>query len=131
MSTKKRILIVEDEPEIANLIRMHMDRNGFAADMVHSGKAGIVEIEQNMPDCVLLDLMLPDLDGLEVCRRLRRAPKTENLPIIIVSAKGEEADVVAERQASCRKCDLPPGTACSSPPRAEATTAPSPYQFHT
>lgn len=95
MSTKKRILIVEDEPEIANLIRMHMDRNGFAADMVHSGKAGIVEIEQNMPDCVLLDLMLPDLDGLEVCRRLRRAPKTENLPIIIVSAKGEEADVVA------------------------------------
>ncbi len=48
MSTKKRILIVEDEPEIANLIRMHMDRNGFAADMVHSGKAGIVEIEQNI-----------------------------------------------------------------------------------
>ena len=63
MDLKQKILIVEDEPEIAELIRMHMDRNGFQTSIVHSGKAGIDEIARSMPDCVLLDLMLPDLDG--------------------------------------------------------------------
>ncbi|MEO1597622.1 MAG: response regulator, partial [Planctomycetota bacterium] len=91
---KQKILVVEDEPEIAELIRMHMDRNGFQTTVVHSGKAGIDEIARSMPDCVLLDLMLPDLDGLEVCRRLRRHEETEKLPVIMVTAKGEESDVV-------------------------------------
>ena len=94
MDMKQKILIVEDEPEIAELIRMHMDRNGFQTTVVHSGKAGIDEIARSMPDCVLLDLMLPDLDGLEVCRRLRRHEETEKLPVIMVTAKGEESDVV-------------------------------------
>ena len=94
MDMKQKILIVEDEPEIAELIRMHMDRNGFQTTVVHSGKAGIDEITRSMPDCVLLDLMLPDLDGLEVCRRLRRHEETEKLPVIMVTAKGEESDVV-------------------------------------
>ena len=94
MDMKQKILIVEDEPEIAELIRMHMDRNGFQTVVVHSGKAGIDEIQRSMPDCVLLDLMLPDLDGLEVCRRLRRNAETEKLPVIMVTAKGEESDVV-------------------------------------
>ena len=94
MDMKQKILIVEDEPEIAELIRMHMDRHGFQTTVVHSGKAGIDEIARNMPDCVLLDLMLPDLDGLEVCRRLRRHEETEKLPVIMVTAKGEESDVV-------------------------------------
>ena len=88
MDMKQKILIVEDEPEIAELIRMHMDRNGFQTTVVHSGKAGIDEIARSMPDCVLLDLMLPDLDGLEVCRRLRRHEETEKLPVIMVTAKG-------------------------------------------
>lgn len=94
MDMKQKILIVEDEPEIAELIRMHMDRNGFITTVVHSGKAGMDEIAQRRPDCVLLDLMLPDLDGLEVCRRLRRNEETEKLPVIMVTAKGEESDVV-------------------------------------
>ncbi|MEE2660388.1 MAG: response regulator, partial [Planctomycetota bacterium] len=94
MDMKQKILVVEDEPEIAELIRMHMDRNGFQTTVVHSGKAGIDEIARSMPDCVLLDLMLPDLDGLEVCRRLRRHEETEKLPVIMVTAKGEESDVV-------------------------------------
>ena len=90
MDMKQKILVVEDEPEIAELIRMHMDRNGFQTTVVHSGKAGIDEIARSMPDCVLLDLMLPDLDGLEVCRRLRRHEETEKLPVIMVTAKGED-----------------------------------------
>ncbi len=89
------ILIVEDEADIADLIKLHLEREGFSARIVRSGRAAVEAIERGQPDLVVLDLMLPDLDGLEVCRRLRYRPETRRLPIIIVSAKGEEADIVA------------------------------------
>ncbi len=89
------ILIVEDEAEIAELIRHHVEREGFTARAVHSGKVAMETIERDPPDLVVLDLMLPDLDGLEVCRRLRYQSQTRGLPILIVSAKGEESDIVA------------------------------------
>lgn len=93
--SRPRILIVEDEVEIAELIRFHVDREGFEGRVVDSGRTALDEIEREHPDVVLLDLMLPDLDGLEVCRRLKRKEQTRDLPILIVSAKGEEADIVA------------------------------------
>jgi two-component system, OmpR family, alkaline phosphatase synthesis response regulator PhoP len=89
------ILIVEDEPEIADLIRFHTGREGFEAKAVHSGRIALDVISRDPPMLVVLDLMLPDLDGLEVCRRLKWNTETRHIPVLIVSAKGEEADVVA------------------------------------
>lgn len=89
------VLIVEDEPEIADLIRFHAERDGFDARVARSGREALEAVADRTPDVVSLDIMLPDLDGLEVCRRLKRNPSTAGLPIVIVSAKGEEAEVVA------------------------------------
>lgn len=89
------ILIVEDEVEIAELMRFHVEREGFESKTVHSGRIALQLIEAEQPDLILLDLMLPDLDGLEVCRRLKYKAETRNIPILIVSAKGDESDIVA------------------------------------
>jgi len=88
------ILIVEDEPDIGELIRFHVDREGLATKVIQSGQAAWEEISTHPPRLVILDLMLPDLDGLEICRRMRRAEETRGVPILIVSAKGEESDIV-------------------------------------
>lgn len=88
------ILIVEDEPEIAELISFHVQREGFEAKTVHSGKIAMSVIARDPPMLVVLDLMLPDLDGLEVCRRLKWEQATRHIPVLIVSAKGEESDIV-------------------------------------
>lgn len=93
--SRMKMLVVEDEPEIAELLRFHLAREGFDVTIVQSGRAALRRIETDTPDLVLLDLMLPDLDGLEVCRRLKQRAETRHLPILIVSAKGEEADIVA------------------------------------
>ncbi len=89
------ILIVEDEPDIAELIRFHVTREGYNANVVLSGKTALVKIREEIPRLVILDLMLPDLDGLEVCRRMKWEDSTRTIPILIVSAKGEESDIVA------------------------------------
>ncbi len=92
---RMQILIVEDELEIAELVRFHVEREGFAGRIVQSGRLALQAVELQRPDLILLDLMLPDLDGLEVCRRLKYKPETRTIPILIVSAKGDEADIVA------------------------------------
>jgi two-component system phosphate regulon response regulator PhoB len=88
------VLIVEDEPDIAELMRFHAEREGCRAQVVHSGRVALDAIRRQPPDVVVLDLMLPDLDGLELCRRLKWDQETRAIPILIVSARGEEADVV-------------------------------------
>ena len=92
--SKPMILIVEDELEIAELIRFHLEREGFETRIVQSGKVALAAAETHRPALILLDLMLPDLDGLEVCRRLKRKNEVRDIPILIVSAKGEEVDIV-------------------------------------
>ena len=92
---KAQVLIVEDEPEIAELIEFHAERAGLRARKVHSGRIALEVIKREKPDLIVLDLMLPDLDGLEVCRRLKQSEETRNIPIVMVTAKGEEADIVA------------------------------------
>lgn len=89
-----QVLIVEDEPDIAELIRFHVSREGYDARAVGSGRLALEEIARRPPALVILDLMLPDLDGLEVCRQLKWKDDTRHLPILIVSAKGEESDIV-------------------------------------
>jgi two-component system alkaline phosphatase synthesis response regulator PhoP len=88
------VLVVEDEQDISELIRYNLDREGFSVVETASGEEGIEAARKNRPDLVLLDLMLPGVDGLEVCRRLKGDPSTNTIPIIMVTARGEEADVV-------------------------------------
>ena len=89
------VLIVEDEAEIAELMQFHCEREGLRASVIHNGKLALDVIRRQRPDLVILDLMLPDLDGLEICRRMKRAEELRRIPILMVSAKGEESDVVA------------------------------------
>lgn len=94
--TRERVLIVEDEPDIARLIQFHLAREGYPTTIVASGRAALEAMEsERPPDLVVLDIMLPDLDGLEVCRRLKRERATRMVPILMVSARGEESDIVA------------------------------------
>jgi two-component system phosphate regulon response regulator PhoB len=94
-TAKAQLLIVEDEPEIAELIEFHAERAGMRARTIHSGRLALEVLRREKPDLVVLDLMLPDLDGLEVCRRMKQNEDTRSIPIVMVTAKGEEADVVA------------------------------------
>jgi two-component system alkaline phosphatase synthesis response regulator PhoP len=87
-----RILVAEDDPDIANLLAHYLQRAGFEADLVASGPDVLPRIRKAPPDVLLLDLMLPGLDGLEVCRSVRGDQTTAAIPIIMVTAKGEESD---------------------------------------
>ena len=91
---KPPVLVVEDESDIADLIVFHLKREGYPTRVVASGKEALRAIERERPALVLLDLMMPEIDGLEVCRRLKRAPETRDIPIVMVTAKGEESDIV-------------------------------------
>lgn len=89
------VLIVEDEVEIAELIQFHVEREGMHARVVHSGRLALDAVRRQKPDLVVLDLMLPDVAGLEVCRRLKQSEDFRRIPIMMVTAKGEESDIVA------------------------------------
>jgi two-component system phosphate regulon response regulator PhoB len=92
--TKKNIFVVEDEEDILELIKYHLSREGYIVTTATHGEEAVKAILRKTPDLVLLDLMLPGLDGLDVCRALKKDPKTADIPIIMVTAKGEESDIV-------------------------------------
>lgn len=92
--TGKHITLIEDEPDIQEIVAYNLKREGFQVNTAFTGEDGLALIERKRPDLILLDLMLPGIDGLEVCRRIRSRTETRDVPIIIVSAKGEESDVV-------------------------------------
>lgn len=89
-----RVLIVEDEPDIRDLVVHHLKRDGYQVSTASSGEEALRQVRAVPPDLVLLDLMLPAMDGLEVCRRLRQDPATASLPIVILTAKSDEVDRV-------------------------------------
>jgi len=91
---KEHILIVEDEEDILELVRFNLEKEGYNVTGVMTGEDGLRAAESTVPDLVLLDLMLPELDGLEVCKLLKRNTKTTTVPIVMLTAKGEEADIV-------------------------------------
>ena len=91
----KTILIVEDELDIVELISYHLKKEGFTIDFVTEGDQALPAIQKNRPDLILLDLMLPEMDGFDVCRQIKSFPEFKDIPIIMVSAKSEEADIVA------------------------------------
>lgn len=90
-----QILIVEDERDIADLLRYNLQGAGFKTDYVRNGADALQQALEKTPDLILLDLMLPEVDGMIVCRLLKNDPRTKNIPIVMVTAKTEEKDRVA------------------------------------
>ncbi len=89
-----RILVVEDEADLAELVAFNLQQAGHTVTTAGDGATALAEIQRAAPDLVVLDVMLPDIAGLEVCRRLRRSEATVSLPVIMLTAKGEEVDRV-------------------------------------
>jgi len=91
---KSKILIVEDDPDILELLHFNLEKEGYQTFRTENGEQAVLLAQKHSPDLVLLDLLLPGMDGLEVCRRLKRDPALQHIPIIMVTAKGEEMDRV-------------------------------------
>jgi two-component system phosphate regulon response regulator PhoB len=91
---KSKILIVEDEPSLVDVLTYNLQREGYEAAVASEGREGLRKAQMLLPDLILLDLMLPGLGGLEICRQLRSSPKTANIPILMLTAKAEETDQV-------------------------------------
>ena len=90
----KRILCIEDEPEMIDLIRLILGRRGFEVIGAAGGEEGLEKIRQEPPDLVLLDLMMPDMDGWEVYQQMKADEKTKDIPVIVVTAKAQSIDKV-------------------------------------
>lgn len=91
---KEKILAIDDEEDILELIRYNLEKEGFTVECAETGESGLRKANSENFDLILLDLMLPGIDGREAARRLKNNPQTKSIPIIMLTAKGEEADVV-------------------------------------
>ncbi len=89
---RERILVIEDEPDIAEVLQYNLEKEGFEVATARRGDAGFDAVRRDSPDLVLLDLLLPGIDGLELTRMLKRDPLTSRLPIVMLTARGEEVD---------------------------------------
>lgn len=92
MSTRRHILVVDDEKDLCDLISYNLRRAGYEVATAHTGRAALDYVAEKSPDLVVLDVMLPELSGTEVASRIRSNPATASLPIVMVTAKGEEVD---------------------------------------
>lgn len=90
----KRILCIEDEPDMIELIRLILSRHGFEVFGANGGVEGARKIREEMPDLILLDIMMPDMDGWEVYQQIKADEKTKNIPVIVVTAKAQNIDKV-------------------------------------
>jgi phosphate regulon transcriptional regulator PhoB len=90
----RRVLLIEDDRDIIELVRYNLEREGFQVAAVTDGAAGLAQVRKTPPDLLLLDLMLPKLSGLEICKEIRRDQSLNRLPILMLTARGEEADRV-------------------------------------
>src|SRR5256885_5963633 len=91
---KPRILLIEDERGLTDVLSYNLQREGYDTLVAHDGQEGLRKAQMQLPDLIILDLMLPTLDGLEVCRELRAGERTRNIPILMLTAKAEETDQV-------------------------------------
>lgn len=94
MSIKGHILIVEDEAAVVTLLTYNLESAGFKVDCAMDGDEALLKLQETTPDLVLLDWMLPKLSGVEICRQIRRRAETRNLPVIMLTARGEETDTI-------------------------------------
>lgn len=91
---KEKILVVDDEEDLLKLVSYNLKNYGYRVDCAVSGEEALEKIKQTSPDLILLDLMLPGIDGLDVCRVVKNDSRTSHIPVIMLTAKGEEADIV-------------------------------------
>ncbi|MCF7954806.1 MAG: response regulator [Phycisphaerae bacterium] len=91
---KEKILIVDDEEDILELVRYNLAKDGYGVEIATTGEEALLKAKAKSPDLMILDLMLPGIDGLQVCKKLKHDPMTQNIPIIMLTAKGEEVDIV-------------------------------------
>ena len=104
---KEKILVVDDEEDILELVKYNLEREGFQIRCAESGEKALNRTQRERPDLIVLDLMLPGIDGLEVARQLKQDKKTAGIPIVMLTAKGEEADIVTGLER--RRLWRPPG----------------------
>lgn len=95
---KKRLLIVDDEADLAEMIKFRMENNGYEVLLAHDGQAALEMARKENPDLIILDLMLPKMDGYKVCGLLKKDSRYGHIPIIIFSAKGQEDDMKLGRE---------------------------------
>ncbi len=91
---QERILVVEDEPSLTEVLAYNLQRDGYEVVVAHDGREGLRKAQMLLPDLVILDLMLPGLGGLDICRELRGSTKTAQIPILMLTAKAEETDQI-------------------------------------
>lgn len=94
MSKEKTVLIIEDEEDLREITVFNLKAEGYFVSEAETGEQGLELAQAELPDLILLDIMLPSMNGLDVCKQLKANPLTQNIPIIMVSAKGEELDIV-------------------------------------
>jgi two-component system phosphate regulon response regulator PhoB len=95
---KKKILVVEDDRDISELITYNLEREGYDIACLYDGGQAVDFVKKRKPELIILDLMLPEVDGIEICRTLKSDAATKHIPIVMLTAKGEEADVVVGLQ---------------------------------
>jgi DNA-binding response OmpR family regulator len=88
----RRALVVEDDPDIVELVSHYLAREGFGVDAVHDGREALLRLRESSYDLVILDLQLPGMDGLTLCAEIRREPRTRHLPVVMLTARSDEAD---------------------------------------
>lgn len=95
MDMRKTVAVVDDEPDILELLTLHLKKSNFNAETFSNGSRFLMYLNSNRPDLVILDLMLPDTDGLEICKYMRKTDKLSSIPLIMLTAKTEESDKVS------------------------------------
>jgi two-component system phosphate regulon response regulator PhoB len=91
---RKKILVVDDDPDILTLVQYNLEKDGYAVALCDHGSEALEKVGRENPDCLVLDIMLPGMDGREICRLLRTNPLTRKIPVLMLTAKSEETDIV-------------------------------------
>jgi len=86
MNEKKRILVVDDEPDFASIVQGNLEKAGFAVDVAYDGVEGLKKVRQHPPDAIVLDVMMPEMDGYEMCAVLKKDPKLAGIPVVLLTA---------------------------------------------
>lgn len=134
---REKILVVEDEEDILELVEYNLGKQGYRVARASSGEEAIRLTRLDVPDLIVLDLMLPGVDGLDVCRALRRDAATRGIPIVMLTAKGEDSDVVtglelgADPSPSARRCSSPASARCCGAARRSRWTTEPPLAYTT
>ncbi len=89
---KKKVLVVDDEIPIQRIVKFNLEKEGYDVSLADNGKKALESVKQSRPDIILLDVMMPEMDGYEVCKALKQNKSTKNIPVIMLTARGQESD---------------------------------------